>query len=108
MKASIADRIRITNLPKAKALLPLFEVVMNAFQSIEEVGGKNHAIRIVAERQGNLDEGNRTDGTFSRSDFDAGQDHYTCSGGKLLLFLEKRWPPQTCSAGLPLQPLSAA
>lgn len=57
MKASIAGRIRNTNLPKAKALLPLFEAVMNAFQSIEEAGGKNHAIRIVAERQGNLDEG---------------------------------------------------
>lgn len=57
MKASIAGRIRNTNLPKAKALLPLFEAVMNAFQAIEEAGGKGHVIRIIAERQGSLDEG---------------------------------------------------
>jgi hypothetical protein len=44
-------------LPKAKALLPLFEAVMNAFQAIEEAGGKGHYIRITAERQGNLDDG---------------------------------------------------
>jgi hypothetical protein len=57
MKASIAGRIRNTNLPKAKALLPLFEAIINAFQAIEEAGGKGHYIRIVAERQGNLDDG---------------------------------------------------
>lgn len=57
MKASIAGRIRNTNLPKAKALLPVFEAVMNAFQAIEEAGGRSHAIRILAERQGSLDEG---------------------------------------------------
>lgn len=57
MKASIVGRVRNTNLPKAKALLPVFEAVMNAFQAIEEAGGKGHAIRIVVERQGNLDEG---------------------------------------------------
>ena len=56
MKASIAGRIRNTNLPKSKALLPLFEAVMNAFQAIEEAGGEGHIIRIIAERQGNLDE----------------------------------------------------
>ena len=49
--------IRNTNLPKAKALLPLFEAVMNAFQAIEEAGGKGHYIRITAHRRGNLDEG---------------------------------------------------
>jgi hypothetical protein len=34
-----------------------------------------------------FDKSNRTDGTFSRSDFmfDAEQDHYTCPGGKLLV-----------------------
>ena len=57
MKASIAGRIRNTNLPKAKALLPLFEAIINAFQAIEEAGGKGHYIRIAAERQGNLDDG---------------------------------------------------
>ena len=55
MKASIAGRIRNTNLPKRKALLPLFEAVINAFQAIEEAGGKGHFIRIITERQGNLD-----------------------------------------------------
>lgn len=54
MKASIAGRIRNTNLPKAKALLPLFEAVMNAFQAIEEAGGKGHTIRVIAERQSDL------------------------------------------------------
>ena len=57
MKASIAGRIRNTNLPKAKALLPLFEAIINAFQAIEEAGGKGHYIRITTERQGNLDDG---------------------------------------------------
>ncbi|KKB07168.1 hypothetical protein VE25_19225 [Devosia geojensis] len=57
MKASIAGRIRNTNLPKTKTLLPLFEAVMNSFQAIEEAGGQGHVIRIIAERQGSLDEG---------------------------------------------------
>ncbi len=57
MKASIAGRIRNTNLPKTKALLPLFEAVINAFQAIEEAGGQGHAIRIITERQGSLDGG---------------------------------------------------
>jgi hypothetical protein len=56
MKASIHGRVSHTNLPKGKALLPLFEAVVNAHQAIEEAGGRNHSIRIVAERQGNLDD----------------------------------------------------
>jgi hypothetical protein len=57
MKASISGRIRNTHLPKPKALLPIFEAVMNAFQAIEEAGGKGHYIRITVERRGNLDDG---------------------------------------------------
>jgi hypothetical protein len=57
MKASIAGRIQNTHLPKAKALLPLFEAVMNSFQAIEEAGIGNHSLTITAERQGNLDDG---------------------------------------------------
>jgi hypothetical protein len=59
MKASIAGRVSHTNLPKAKALLPIFEAVVNAFQAIEEpgTGPGPHEIQVVAERQGNLDEG---------------------------------------------------
>ena len=56
MKASIHGRVSHTNLPKGKALLPLFEAVVNAHQAIEEAGDGNHSIRIVAERQGNLDD----------------------------------------------------
>jgi hypothetical protein len=56
MKASIAGRIRNTHLPKAKALLPLFEAVMNSFQAIEEAGGINHKIHVIAERQGDLED----------------------------------------------------
>ena len=57
MKASIAGRVRNTNLPKAKALLPVFEAVINAFQAIEETGSGKHRIDIFAERQGDLDDG---------------------------------------------------
>jgi hypothetical protein len=59
MKASIAGRVSHTNLPKAKALLPVFEAVINAFQAIEDpdAGPGPHEIQIVAERQGNLDDG---------------------------------------------------
>jgi hypothetical protein len=56
MKASIHGRVSHTNLPKGKALLPLFEAVVNSHQAIEEAGGERHSIRIVAERQGNLDD----------------------------------------------------
>jgi hypothetical protein len=56
MKASIAGRVRNTNLTKGKALLPMFEAVMNAFQAGEETGSGNHRIDIIAERQGDLDD----------------------------------------------------
>lgn len=54
MKGSIVGRVRNTNLPRAKALLPLFEAVMNSFQAIEEAGGTNHSVSIQVERQGDL------------------------------------------------------
>jgi hypothetical protein len=54
MKASIAGRVRNTNLAKAKALLPMFEAVMNAYQAKEEVGSGSHRIDVIAERQGDL------------------------------------------------------
>jgi hypothetical protein len=56
MKASIHGRVSHTNLPKGKALLPLFEAIINAHQAIDEAGGSNHSIRIIAERQGDLDD----------------------------------------------------
>src|SRR5437868_3416360 len=56
MKASIAGRVRNTSLPKSKALLPLFEAVMNSFQAIEDSGGSGHTIDITAERERTLEE----------------------------------------------------
>ena len=52
MKASIIGRIRNTNLPHTKALLPLFEAVVNSFHAIEEVPGHPAPlIRIEATRE---------------------------------------------------------
>jgi hypothetical protein len=65
MKTDIPGRVRNTNLPKSKPLLPLFEAVMNSFQAIEDVeGGTNHKINIVAKRQGNLIENDKPSGPF--------------------------------------------
>ncbi|MDC4207162.1 MAG: ATP-binding protein (plasmid) [Candidatus Manganitrophus sp.] len=55
MKASVSGRVRHTNLPKTKTMLPVFEAVMNAFQAVEERGGIGHRITIHAERQLTLD-----------------------------------------------------
>lgn len=56
MKASVIGRIRNTNLPRSKALLPLFEAVVNAFHAIEEVlDHPNPLIRIDATREPLLD-----------------------------------------------------
>jgi hypothetical protein len=55
MKASIDGRVRNTTLPITKALLPLYEAVMNSFQAIEEAEGSGHCITICAERQYTLD-----------------------------------------------------
>ena len=56
MKASVIGRIRNTNLPRAKALLPLFEAVVNSFHAIEEVSDHpNPLIRIEATRERLLD-----------------------------------------------------
>ncbi len=64
MKASVAGRIRNTTLPANKALLPVFEAIMNSFQAIEErtnsVPEKRapQKIEITLQRQGSLsDEG---------------------------------------------------
>jgi hypothetical protein len=33
----------------------VFEAVVNAYQAVEDAKGKNHSIRITAQRQANLD-----------------------------------------------------
>ena len=65
MKTDISGRVRNTNLPKSKPLLPLFEAVMNSFQAIEDVeGATNHKITILAKRLGNLIENDKPTGPF--------------------------------------------
>jgi hypothetical protein len=56
MKPSIKGRVRNTKLPRKKALLPLYEAVMNSFQAIEEAEGQGHRITILAQRQHTLDQ----------------------------------------------------
>ena len=56
MKASVIGRIRNTNLPRAKALQPLFEAVVNSFHAIEEIPDHpSPVIRIEATRERLLD-----------------------------------------------------
>ena len=52
MKMDLAGKIRNTQLPRSKVLLPLFEAVVNAFQAIEEAGNraKHPRIEILVER----------------------------------------------------------
>lgn len=40
MKVDLVGKIKNTQLPRSKALLPMFEVVVNAFQAIEDAAGK--------------------------------------------------------------------
>jgi hypothetical protein len=54
MKATIRGRVRNTKVPKTRPLMPLFEAVINAFQSIDEAGGFNPRIDIHVERQKDL------------------------------------------------------
>lgn len=56
MKASVAGRVRNTSLPRNQPLLPVFEAIMNAFQSIEEAGhDTRHSINVNVEREGDLE-----------------------------------------------------
>src|SRR5690348_1564574 len=55
MKVDIAGKVKNTNLPKTKALLAVFEAVVNSFQAIEDAGLKcNGKIEIVVEREGEM------------------------------------------------------
>ena len=52
MKVDLVGKIKNTQLPRSKALLPMFEAVVNSFQAIEEM--KEHVsspkVEIVVER----------------------------------------------------------
>ena len=55
LRTNLRGQIRQTNLPKWKALLPLFEAVMNSFQAIQESKQqRDHRITIRIERQQDL------------------------------------------------------
>ena len=55
LRTNLRGQIRQTNLPKWKALLPLFEAVMNSFQAIQDCRTvRKHKITIVVEREANL------------------------------------------------------
>jgi hypothetical protein len=57
MKVNLVGRVKNMNLPNSKALMPLFEAIVNSIHSIEEAGVSDGWIRITVERnetQGNL------------------------------------------------------
>ncbi|MBF0555968.1 MAG: ATP-binding protein [Nitrospirae bacterium] len=61
IKTNLRGRIRNTHLPKTKPLLPLFEAIINAIQSIEEKkGNKDSCINIIIERNPDLYSKERT------------------------------------------------
>ncbi|MCY7333125.1 MAG: hypothetical protein LH649_10815 [Pseudanabaena sp. CAN_BIN31] len=57
MKVNLVGRVKNMTLPNSKALMPLFEAIVNSIHSIEETGIADGWIRITIERnetQGNL------------------------------------------------------
>lgn len=55
LRTNLRGQIRQTHLPKWKALLPLFEAVMNSFQAIQDFkGDRKHKITIIVERANDL------------------------------------------------------
>jgi hypothetical protein len=52
MKVDLVGKIKNTQLPRSKALLPMFEAVVNSFQAIEDGGEtvSKPSIEIVVER----------------------------------------------------------
>ena len=67
MKVDLAGRVRNTQLSPLKALLPLFEAVINSFQSIEDAGAsdKPYFIHIDVERNKSLFEEHEIDGEIN-------------------------------------------
>jgi hypothetical protein len=57
MKVDLAGKIKNTQLPRSKALLPMFEAVVNSFQAIEDADGQvfSPRIDIQVERETALD-----------------------------------------------------
>ena len=53
MKVDLAGKIKNTTLPHHKALLPMFEAVVNSFQAIEDAGDVlvSPAIQVIVRRE---------------------------------------------------------
>ncbi len=55
LKTNLRGQVRQTPLPKWKALLPLFEAIMNSFQAIQDADkSRHHSIIIKCERENSL------------------------------------------------------
>ena len=50
-KINLEGKIKNTNLPQSKSLLPLFEAIVNSIQSIEDLGISNGEILITIIRK---------------------------------------------------------
>ena len=57
MKVDLTGKIKSTHLPRSKALLPMFEAVVNSFQAIEDANGRvlSPSIDIRVERESVLE-----------------------------------------------------
>jgi len=57
MKVDLTGKIKSTHLPRAKALLPMFEAVVNSFQAIEDAAGTilSPSVEIIVEREPTLE-----------------------------------------------------
>ena len=56
MKVDLVGKIKNTQLPRSKALLPMFEAVVNSFQAIEDMTApvSSPSIEIVVQREAML------------------------------------------------------
>jgi len=54
MKTDIAGKLRNASVPKSRPLTPVFEAIVNSFQSIQELGRSDGRIDIVISRSENL------------------------------------------------------
>ena len=64
MQLDLVGQVNTLHLPAHKALLPLFEAVVNAIQAIEESGRADGAIEIAIEREATLFGTDNADGTL--------------------------------------------
>ena len=67
MKVDLVGKIKNTQLPRSKALFPMFEAVVNSFQAIEDMNAAVTAsrIEIVVERDDDVLPGVEIDGSVN-------------------------------------------